>query len=169
MTNPPGLATALTPAGILSLALLGCAGTAAAQQAGLDVPPGLEVLSPGDAVRLTAATVRIDDGTFLGFGREVLRVRDEREEVEVPMREVRSVHVQGRATWEGLWKGAIIGTAMGAAIGVIVDGADCPAPSDCENQYWPRVPIDAGIGLGIGSAVGAGVGWLFPEWRLVFP
>jgi len=169
MTNVHRLASSTTLAGLLTLVLLGSAGDAGAQQAGLDVPPGLEVLSPGDAVRLTSASVRIDDGTFLGFGQEVLRVRDEREEVEVPMREVRSVHVQGRATWEGLWKGALIGTALGAAVGVIIDGADCPTPSTCENQYWPRVPIDAGIGLGIGSAVGAGVGWLFPEWRLVFP
>lgn len=165
----PRLTAVLATAGGLTLSLLGVAGDVGAQQAGLDVPPGLEVLTPGDAVRLTSASLRIDEGTFLGFGQEVLRVQEERDEVEVPMREVRSVHVQGRATWEGLWKGAIIGTAMGAAIGVIVDGADCPAPSTCENQYWPRVPIDAGIGLGVGSAVGAGVGWLFPEWRLIFP
>lgn len=169
MTNLRRTASIPILPGLVALALLGSAGDVRAQQAGLDVPPGLEVLSPGDAVRLTSSRVSIDDGTFLGFGEELLRVRDEREEIEVPMREVRSVHVQGRATWEGLWKGALIGTALGAAVGVIIDGAECPTPSTCENQYWPRVPIDAGIGLGIGSAVGAGVGWLFPEWRLVFP
>ena len=158
------------PIGVaVTLAVLGSAGHGAAQQSQPDVPPGLEVLSPGDQVRLTSARAQIDQATFLGFGDESLRVRREREEVRVPMREIRSVQVEGRATWEGLWKGALIGTALGAAVGVIVDGAECPTPSTCENQYWPRVPIDAGIGLAIGGTIGAGVGWLFPEWKLIFP
>ncbi len=133
-------------------------------------PPGeLQALSPGSQVRLTSTGVDLERGTYLGFESQSLLVRDDRDSYEVPLRTLRSLHVRSHATVEAAWKGAIIGAAAGAVWGVIVDGTDCPTPSTCVTEYWPRVPIDAAIGLGVGSVVGAGIGRLITRWKRVFP
>ncbi len=157
---------------LIALALLSApaaVGSLHAQESRNTLPGDLRQLSPGNQVRLTSTDVDLERGTYLGFESRSLMVRDEDDAYEVPLRTLRSLHVRSHAAWEAAWKGAIIGGAAGAVWGVIVDGTDCPTPSTCFTEYWPRVPIDAAVGAGVGAVVGAGVGRLITRWKRVFP
>lgn len=150
------------------LAALAPGGTLAAQEVA-EALEGLRSLRPGNQIRLTSTEADVERGTYVAYRSGSLVVREDGDSLRVPVRELRSLHVRSRATWEGSWKMALIGSAVGAAWGVVVDGTDCPTPSTCTTEYWPRVPIDAAVGLGIGAVVGAGVGALITHWERVFP
>lgn len=151
------------------LALLGPVSGLAGQENLQSSPPGLEALAPGVEVRLTTSEAALQEATYVGYRSESLVMRDDGESFEVPMRTLRSLHVRSHAMLEGAWKSAIIGGAIGATWGILVDATDCPTPYTCENDYWPRVPIDAALGAAIGGGVGAIVGRFLSSWERVFP
>jgi len=156
------------PALVLALALFapGLSGQEGRIQ---DSPPGLEALSPGNEVRLTTSEAALQNATYVGYRSESLVLRSDGSSFEVPMRTVRSLRVRNRATWEAAWKLSVIGGAIGAAWTILVSATDCPTPSTCTSDYWPRMGIDAAIGAGSGAVVGAAVGSLLSRWERVFP
>lgn len=148
---------------------LGPVGGLEAQDAADGPPPAFEALAPGSVVRVTSTERDVEEGRYLGFRTGELMVRDGGDSVAIPVRTLRSLHMRSSATWEAAWKVGVIGAATGAAWSVIVGATDCPTPTTCTSEYWPRIPIHSAVGLGVGAVVGAGVGRLLTRWERLFP
>jgi hypothetical protein len=160
----------MTLSRIVGLALVLLAGLpiVAYAQSG-DLAVAIRTIGFGQDVRIDAAPLGLVQGRFVSADGTTLILNAGNEPIEVRLPDIDQLWVRGRATR----RGAILGAGAGVVLGVVgglligsiacepVDGGDCT-----------RLEVAAVTGLlgGVGgAAVGVGIGFAIPTWRLRFP
>lgn len=126
-------------------------------------------LEPGQRVRLDVAHTGRVEGRFAFASDTSLTVALEEGTTVVRVPDIERLWVRGRATAKGALIGAGAGVLAGVVFGILISTVACE-PVDGGNCTAAEVAALTGLlgGAG-GAAVGAGVGFVIPVWRLRFP
>lgn len=129
----------------------------------------VEALETGQDVRVEVARGIRVQGRFAFRSDTAFTLARDEQATTIRLTEVERLWVRGRATGTGALVGAAVGLVAGAVYGGLigqvacepVDGGDCSPVA-----VAALVGLVGGAG---GAAVGAGVGYLIPVWRMRFP
>jgi len=126
-------------------------------------------LKPGQLLRVEGARLGRLEGRFVAVDASTLTLTRDSTPTEIRLPDVERLWVRGRATGRGALIGAGIGIVAGAAYGLLIGSIACE-PVDGGDCTSAEVAAVMGLlgGAG-GAAVGAGVGYAIPIWRLRFP
>jgi len=133
--------------------------------AGQDGPKGTDNLRPGQTLRVWLANGQRFEAKLVGVDSNLV-LRFAQSPQAVPTSSIDSLWVRRRGTGRGALIGGIVVGGAAFAVGAVV----CSALSEgdgCHN--WGEVTVFGLAGGAVGALLGAGVGSLFPKWRLVDP
>jgi hypothetical protein len=126
-------------------------------------------LQPGQRVRLDVARTGRVEGRFAVASDTSLILGLEDGTTEVRVLDIERLWVRRRATAKGALIGAGAGALAGVVFGILISTVACE-PVDGGNCTAAEVAALTGlVGGAGGAAVGAGVGFAIPVWRLRFP
>lgn len=126
-------------------------------------------LSPGDSVRLDGLRLGRVEGRFVNSNAAILTLASGASPLEIPFDAVEHLWVRGRATRKGALIGSLSGLVVGVVGGVLIASVACE-PVDGGDCTAAEVAAVTGLlGAAAGTAIGFGVGFAIPEWRLRFP
>jgi hypothetical protein len=129
----------------------------------------LRSLKPGQLLRIEGTPLGRVEGRLLGASGTTLTLSRDSTPTEIRLPDIERLWVRGRATGKGALIGAGVGIVAGAAYGLLIGSVACE-PVDGGDCTSAQVAAVMGlIGGAGGAAVGAGVGYAIPVWRLRFP
>ena len=121
----------------------------------------------GKTIRVGTRSSQLHTGRLADFDAVILRLESEDAPLlTVPLDEIRSLRVRGRATKTGAVIGGVAGLAFGVLAGVFVAKI---ADEEGDPEYAKAI---AGVGAFftvVGAGTGAIVGSAIPKWRLKWP
>ena len=126
-------------------------------------------VSAGDSVRLDVAGLGQVEGRFVVSNSTTLTLASRGASTQVRLADLERLWVRGRATRNGAVIGSVAGLVVGIVGGLLISGVACD-PVDGGDCTAAEVATVTGLlgGAG-GAAVGAGIGFAIPVWRLRFP
>jgi len=126
-------------------------------------------VKPGQLLRVESAPLGRLEGRFVAMDVSTLTLTRDSTPTEVRLPDIERLWVRGRATGRGALIGAGVGIVAGAAYGLLIGSIACE-PVDGGDCTSAEVAAVMGLlgGAG-GAAVGAGVGYAIPIWRMRFP
>ncbi len=129
----------------------------------------IAVLEPGQRVRLDVEGLGRVEGRFL-MADEAAITFAVGEPIRLP--DIERLWVRGRSTGRGARIGALVAGGIGIAFGFWLAGevsyCDADEPEPCINKAAGAALGGVVFGAG-GAALGAGIGYAIPSWRLRFP
>jgi hypothetical protein len=150
---------AIVTAGLLT------AGTVSAQDPDSARTRTVDAIRPGTRIRIVPRSGPATEGLFLVREGATVVWRHDSVTNRLALTDIDQLWVRGRATGTGAVVGGIAGGVLGIAFGLLIGEVVCNNP-DCDaNTAVAVVGFGAG-GAVAGGLVGAGVGSLFPRWRL---
>jgi len=160
---------------VLSLLAFGAAGSAAPMAvAGQEEPAEprrtLSSLRDSARVRLFAPGVYVDDGVFLGFDNDSVRVADADATLRVGAGEIEGLSVRGSKWRSVALQSAAVGVIAGGLAGFFMGTKGCGNVRDGCDRHALGVSARWSLAFGgLGGLLGGIAGSRIDTWRSVFP
>ena len=128
-----------------------------------------QALRVGQQVRVDATQLGRIEGRLVAASSTTLTLARQNVPTQIGLPDIERLWVRGRATRKGTIIGAGVGTLVGIVGGLLISSLACE-PIDGGDCTAAEVAAVTGlIGGAGGAAVGLGVGFAIPVWRLRFP
>ncbi len=154
------------PLRIALLLLAGVPTSALAQNE--DRSNAIAALEAGQRLRLDVAQMGRIEGRFLNADRGTLTLDRDGTPTEFQLGDIEQLWERGRSTRKGAWIGALVGGAFGIWLGTVFASACDIDGEPCATTLGGAAAFGLLFGAG-GTALGSGVGFAIPTWRLRFP
>lgn len=148
---------ALTPSG----------GTAQTEEAGRLA--SVTALDVGQELRVESSLVGQVEGRYVSVTDLHLTLARDSIRTEIPLASIERLWVKGRATETGALIGAGIGLASGLVFGLLLSSVACEPVDGGDCTTVEVMAVTGALGTVGGAAIGAGIGYVSPAWRLRFP
>ncbi len=134
--------------------------------------PRRTLSSLGDSarLRLLAPGVYVEDGFFLGFENDSVRVADADATLRVGLREIEGLSVRGSKWRSVAIQSAAVGVVAGGLTGFFLGTKGCGSVLEGCDRHALGVSLRWGLVFGgVGAALGSVIGSRIETWRSVFP
>ena len=159
--------TSCRTVGLVLILVAGSPIVAWAQNA--DLAAAVRTIDFGEGVRIDAASFGLVEGRFVSANGTALILNSGNEPIQVRLPDIDRLWVRGRATQRGAIFGAGAGVLVGVVGGLLIGSIACE-PVDGGDCAKLEVAAVTGLLGGVGgAAIGVGIGFAVPTWRLRFP
>ena len=135
---------------------------------GTDPETAVAALKVGESVRLDVMRIGRMEGSFLSTSDRTFILTRNGEPAQVQVGDIERLWVRGRSTRRDALIGALVGCIFGIWLGTEFAGACDIDGEPCATPLGGAAAFGLLFGAG-GLALGTGVGFAIPTWRLRFP
>jgi len=129
----------------------------------------VRALNVGQMVRLESSHAGLVEGRLdIATDLDITITRDTGE-IRVAVPDVDRLWVRGHSTGRGALIGAGVGLAAGLVFGLLISSVACEPVDGGDCTTAEVMAVTGLVGVAGGAALGAGIGYAIPTWKLRFP